>query len=74
MQYLSWMTASQEVEEQTRSDNYLADKTLDMPLGVQSLESSVSYRPVTSEAFRQNPLGVTLVTVGRAPWVMRGDI
>ena len=74
MQYLSWMTASQEVEEQTRSDNYLADKTLDMPLGVQSLEGSVSYRPVTSEAFRQNPLGITLVTVGRTPWVMRGDI
>ena len=57
----------QEVERQTRSDNYLADKTLDMPLDVQSLESPVSYRPVTSKTLWQNLLGITLITESCAP-------
>ena len=50
-----------------RHDNYLADKTLDVPLGVQRLESPVSYRLLTSITLRQNCLGVTLFTEGRAP-------
>ena len=62
-----WRPQEVERQRQTRSDNYLADKTLDMPLDVQSLESPVSYRPVTSKTLWQNLLSIALITESRTP-------
>ena len=62
-----WRPQEVERQRQTRSDNYLADKTLDMPLDVQSFESPVSYRPVTSKTLWQNLLSIALITESRTP-------